>query len=97
MNAARDQIPLAGIRLSTEHLRSPQGRVTPMPTWGDSVYSERDIHYKDDHDRKENSPDIHDALTNSPGDNLSNVLGNNPSELEHTGQSEIASRQTMME
>ena len=40
---------------------------------------------------------MEDALSNGLGDNLSDVLGDNPSEPEPTTQSEIASMQKMME
>ena len=87
--AARGQLRLASIRSSTENLRSPLGRVTPILTRGASVLPEDEIHDEDDHDDEENTADMEDTLSDGLGDNLS--------EPEPTMQSEIASMRKMME
>jgi len=80
-----------------ENLRSPLGWVTPILTWGASVLLEDGFCDENDHDDEENTADIEDALSNGLGDNLRNVLADNPSEPELTTQSEIVSMRKMME
>jgi len=87
--AARGQLRLASIRSSTDNLRSPLGRVTPIPTREASVLPEDEIHDEDDHDDEENTANMDDALSDSLGDNLS--------EPEPPTQFEIPSMRKMME
>jgi hypothetical protein len=70
--------------------------VTPILTQGASGLPEDEIHDKDDHDDTANIAHVDDALSDGLGDNLSNVLGDNPREPKHTIQSEIASMQKIM-
>ena len=51
----------------------------------------------DDHDDKEHTPEMEDALSNCLGGSLIDVLGDNPTEPELTTQSEIASMRKMMQ
>jgi len=80
-----------------KNLRLPLGRVTPILTRGASVLLEDEIDDEDGHDDEENTADMEDALSDGPGDNLSDVLGDIPSEPEPTMQSKIASMRKMME
>jgi len=87
--AARGQLGLASIRSSTENLRLPVGRVTPILTRGASVPQEDESHDEDDHDDDENTADMEDALSDGLGDILS--------EPEPTTLPEIASMRKMIE
>ena len=60
--ATRGQLRLASVRSSTENLRSPLGRVTPIFTGGASVLPEDEIHDEDDHDDWENTAAMGDPL-----------------------------------
>jgi len=96
-NTARGRLRLASIRSSTENQRSPLGRVNPILTRGASVLSQDEINDKQDHNDEENTADMEHALSDGLRDNLSDVLGYNPSEPEPTTQSDIASMRKMME
>jgi hypothetical protein len=95
--AARGQLCLASIRSSTENLQSPLGRVNLILTRGASVLPEDEILDEDDHDDEDNTADMDDALRDNLGNNLSDILADNPSKPEPTTQSEIASMRKMME
>ena len=90
-------MPLPCIWSSTEITGSPFGRATPILTRGVSVLLQDKIHHKDDHDHEENTANVEDALSEGLGDNLSNILTDNPREPEPTTHSEIASMRKMME
>ena len=94
---ARGQVRLPSIRPSTENLGSPLGQVTPILPHGASVLPEEEIHDEDDQDDEENPADMEDASNKGLGDNLSDVLGDNPSKPEPTTQSEIATMRKMMD
>jgi len=78
--AARGQLRLASIRSSMEDLRSPLGRGTPILTGGASVLPQDEIHDEVDHNDEENTADMEAALSDGLGNNLCDVLGDNPSE-----------------
>ena len=88
--AAKCQLHLASIHSSTENLRLPLRQVTPCLSCGTSVLPEDEIHNKHDHNDEENTADMEEVLRGCPGDNMSDVLGDNPSEPERTMQTEIA-------
>ena len=69
--AARDQLRLASTRSSTENLRSPLGRVTPILTRRVSVLQEHAIYDRSDHDDEENTAGREDDLRDGLGDNPS--------------------------
>jgi hypothetical protein len=87
--AAKGQLRLASIHLSIDNQRRPLGQVTAILTRGACILPKDELHEEEDHDNEENSADIEDALSNSPGDNLS--------EPELTTQSELVSMRKMME
>jgi hypothetical protein len=87
--AARDQLRLASTRSTTENLRSPLDRVTPIFTRRVLVLQEDEIYDESDCDDDENNGDRED--------NLSNGLCNNLGEPEPTTQSNIAAIRKMME
>jgi len=95
--AARGQVRLACICSSTENLRSPLGRVTLILTWGASVLPEDELRDEDNQVDDENTAVMEQDLSDGQGDDLSAILGDNPSEPEPTMQSEIASMRKMME
>jgi hypothetical protein len=61
------------------------------------VLLQQEIYDEVDHDDEQNTADMEDALSNGLGDNLSDVLGEDPSKPEPTTQSEIVSMPKMME
>jgi len=87
--ASRDQLRLASTGSSTENLRSPLGRVTPILTRRVSVLQEDEIY--DESDRH------NEDITADREDDLSECLGGNPSAPEPTMQSEIATMRKMRE
>ena len=95
--AARGQLGLASICLSTENRRSRISRVTSICTWRAAVLPEDEIHNDSDLKDEKNTANMEDDLCDGQGDVLSNILSETPTGPKPTMQSEIASMQMMME
>jgi hypothetical protein len=81
----------ASIGSRTENQRSLISRVTLILIQAASAFPEDEIHYEDDYDNEENAAEMEDVQSYGEGDNVRDVLRDNPSEPKPTSQSEIVS------